>query len=128
MVNFASLKLYTQIMKHPITIKCETCGELFLDMPWGEYLTLLGGTTENKFQDVNLFTPTKTYNKVVLHYCQNPTHQILSNITIIEGQAFNDHFNFTEQLTTQLTNSGVKLEDLYAVAKIEEIKTKDLPI
>ena len=128
MVNFASLKLYTEIMKHHITIKCESCGEVFLDMPWSEYLTLLGGTPENKFQDADLFTPTKTYNKVVLHYCQNPTHQITSNTTIIQGEAFNAPFNFTEQLTTQLANNGVKLQDLYTVAKLEEVNTKDLPI
>lgn len=96
------------VLKENLTIKCLTCNELFLDMPYGDYIALLNG-------DYN--TTTKWYNKVVLHFCNNPDHLIMSNR---HPTGLTEAFNFTEALLTQLSDNNIPVNDLLIVAQEKE--------
>jgi hypothetical protein len=109
-------KLFGTIMNENITVGCVTCHTLFLNMKWRDYLPLLHG-------DYN--TSTKWYNKVVLHYCENPTHIILSNRS---RTGINQMFDFTKALLEQCQANWLPLYELHKVALEMEKKVEGLPI
>jgi hypothetical protein len=108
--------LLSKLMNDRIIVGCETCNEVFLDMKWSAYLPLLHG---------NLNTPTKWYNKVALHYCQYPEHQIKSNR---DRFGYNRPFNFSEAFETQLAQNNICVFDLIHVVREMEEKLKDAPV
>ena len=112
----AALYLSEELLSKHIVVACITCQKIFLNKSWKEYLQLLHG---------DYFTPTKWYNEVVLHYCESPTHEIISNRTILQGVSINQPFDFTKKLKQELEINHCPIAELYKVALIEKEKTKD---
>jgi hypothetical protein len=109
-------QILNKLMNDKIIVGCVTCNTFFLNMKWKDYIPLLGGDYQ---------TPTKWYNKVVLHYCQNPTHTILSNRN---QQGFNQSFNFSDFLMQQCEDNNLPLTELVKVALEMETKLERMPI
>lgn len=103
-------------MNDKIVVGCVTCNTFFLNMKWGDYLPLLNG---------DFSTPTRWYNKVAKHYCENPTHQIMSNRN---PQGFNESFDFTKQFRHQLTLNNLSIRDFELAVDDTAQTTEFLPI
>lgn len=114
-----ALKLQTELINQRIIVHCLTCNTSFLNMSWKEYLPIING---------DFTTPTKWYNEVALHYCNNPTHEILSNKTFLQDKAVNNEYNFTTSFNESLSNTGLLIGDLLKVVLEERIKAIKLPI
>lgn len=115
----SALKLQNELMNQRIIIHCITCNTSFLNMSWKEYLSLLNG---------DFTTPTKWYNEVAFHYCNNPSHEILSNKTFLQNKAVNREYNFTNAFNESLANAGLFIGDLLKVVLEERVKVITLPI
>ena len=113
----AAKQLLSDLLTPQLVVRCLTCGEQFLCISWAEYIKLCDG---------DYFTPKwRWYNKVALHYCQYPEHNIASNrhpTGLVGG------YNFSEQFKIQLANAGITVYDLIHVVREMEIKVKDAPI
>jgi hypothetical protein len=96
------IKTLGTVLEENIVVACTSCNEVFLNMKYKDYMKLLNG---------DLKTPTKWYNKVVLHFCENPQHEILSNQS---PSGINQVFNFTQNLRGQLTQLGISRGELYS--------------
>lgn len=110
------IHLVSDLLTPNISVACITCGQVFLDMPYGKYIALLNN---------DYFTPTKWYNKVVLHFCDNPSHEILSNK---HPSGLTQQFDFTHTLLWQLSDNRITIADLKNVALIEQTKVENLPV
>ena len=58
-----------------IRVECQTCGKVFVDMPYKDYLNL-GGLTDQ---------PTKWLIETGIHWCENPEHIIVTNLPDIDA-------------------------------------------
>ena len=110
------IKTLGTVLDENIVVACASCNKVFLNMKYKVYLQLLGG---------DLKTPTKWYNKVVLHFCSNPQHEILSNQS---PTGLNQTFNFTQNLRGQLTQLGISRGELHQVALDLEKEVERMPI
>lgn len=108
------INLVSDLLTPNISVACITCGQVFLNIPYGEYIALLNN---------DYFTPTKWYNKVVLHFCDNPSHEILSNK---HPSGLTQQFDFTHTFIRQLSDNGITINDLRNVALIEQQKVENL--
>jgi hypothetical protein len=111
-----AFKIFQDLMRGKIVVGCVTCNTWFLNKEWKEYIALLQG---------DYFTPTKWYNTAAIHYCDNPTHEILSNRN---PQGFNQSFNFTKQWAQQLEVNNISLKDFRTVCLEMKKQVEGLPI
>jgi hypothetical protein len=112
-----AINLYTKLMSDKIMVACTTCGIIFLDKQWREYLPLLNG---------DYSTPTRWYNSVVIHFCENPSHIIMSNRDLL---GYNTPINFSEAFTANLApHTNVTLKELYDEAISRKNQVMELPV
>jgi hypothetical protein len=110
------IELFKDIMNDRIVVGCVTCNIFFLNMKWKDYLPLLNG---------DFTTPTKWYNAMAMHYCQHPTHEILSNRN---PRGINQMTNFTETFNEQLRRNDLTLQEFTAVVYEMQRQTENKPI
>jgi hypothetical protein len=108
--------IMSKLMNDKIVVGCVTCNTFFLNMKWKDYLPLIIN---------DLASPTKWYNKVAKHYCDNPTHQIMSNRN---PQGFNESFDFTKAFRHQLLENNLSLTDFRITVNEIAQQVEFLPI
>jgi len=102
-----------------VIIKCETCGMVFLDIPYNTFLKLHDPIGKDKY-----------YPEVVLHWCHNPTHIITSNMpdVVAYNQGVNIPFNWSERMKKTLEERGISPKQciLFYTEMREKLRSKPI--